>query len=85
MKTYRELVLNTNKTLKEESTKLGYCIKVLKNFDQLPEELRPILERIETKKEYQKAVKNVRTSKAGKYTPFFLLQYLYKVHKREAV
>lgn len=86
MKTYRELVLNTNKTLKEESAKLGYCIKVLKGFDQLPKEFKPILAKIDKDTEtYNKCIDNVRVSKSGKFTAFYLLQYLYKEYKSEAV
>jgi len=79
MKTYKELVLNTNKELKEEATKLGYCIKVLKGFSGLPNELKPVLKDVE--KNYAEHVNQVRQTKSGKYTAFYLLQYLYKQYK----
>ena len=86
MKTYRELVLDTNKVLKEESAKLGYCIKVLKGFDQLPKEFKPILSKVDKDAQtYKKCIDNVRVSKTGKFTAFYLLQYLYKEYKSAAV
>ena len=82
MKSYRTLVLDTNAKLKEESAKLGYCIKVLKGFDQLPQEFVNLLKAIDKDKAtYELCVKNVRVSKSGKFTAFYLLQYLYKTYK----
>jgi hypothetical protein len=78
---YTIKVLNTNKALKEEAFKLGYCIKQLDNII-LPKEFKSYLNTMKKDSSiYKLAENNVRRSKVGKFTAFYLLQYLYKVTK----
>lgn len=82
---YNVNVLSTNKRLKEESKKLGYCVKTLLRLaDSI--ELHPTmlanLQAIDKDSElYKQAAENVRRTKLGNYSPFTLLQYLYKISK----
>ena len=83
--TYKISVLDSNKILKEESAKLGYCIKVLMNNINILK-LSPLmaknLQAINKDSEaYKLAVNNCRKSKNGNYSPFYLLQYLYSISK----
>jgi hypothetical protein len=82
---YNNTVLASNKILKEESKKLGYCIKVLTNNINILK-LSPLmvknLQAINKDSEvYKLAVNNCRKSKNGNYSPFYLLQYLYSISK----
>ena len=82
---YKIEVLESNKLLKQESVKLGYCVKVLINNTNILK-LSPImvknLQAINTDSEaYKLAVLNCRKSKNGNYSPFYLLQYLYSISK----
>jgi hypothetical protein len=83
--TYKISVLDSNKILKEESAKLGYCVKVLINNINILK-LSPLmaknLQAINKDSEaYKLAVNNCRKSKNGNYSPFYLLQYLYSISK----
>ena len=78
---YTIKVLNTNKTLKEESVKLGYCIKQLEGI-KIPDEFSKYLKTMKKDSSiYKHCESNIRRSKIGKFTAFYLLQYLYKVTK----
>lgn len=82
---YKTEVLESNKLLKQESVKLGYCVKVLINNTNILK-LSPImvknLNAINKDSEaYKLAVNNCRKSKKGNYSPFYLLQYLYSISK----
>lgn len=82
---YKIEVLESNKLLKQESVKLGYCVKVLINNTNILK-LSPImvknLQAINKDSEaYKLAVLNCRKSKNGNYSPFYLLQYLYSISK----
>jgi len=82
---YKIEVLESNKLLKQESVKLGYCVKVLINNTNILK-LSPImiknLNAINKDSEaYKLAVNNCRKSKNGNYSPFYLLQYLYSISK----
>jgi hypothetical protein len=83
--TYKISVLDSNKILKEESAKLGYCVKVLINNINILK-LSPLmsknLQAINKDSEaYKLAVQNCRKSKTGNFSPFYLLQYLYSISK----
>ena len=82
---YKTEVLESNKLLKQESVKLGYCVKVLINNTNILK-LSPLmvnnLKAINKDSEaYKLAVNNCRKSKKGNYSPFYLLQYLYSISK----
>jgi len=82
---YKVEVLESNKLLKQESVKLGYCVKVLINNTNILK-LSPLmvknLQAINKDSEaYKLAVNNCRKSKNGNYSPFYLLQYLYSISK----
>lgn len=82
---YKTEVLESNKLLKQESVKLGYCVKVLINNTNILK-LSPLmvknLNAINKDSEvYKLAVLNCRKSKNGNYSPFYLLQYLYSISK----
>jgi hypothetical protein len=82
---YKVEVLESNKLLKQESVKLGYCVKVLINNTNILK-LSPLmvknLQAINKDSEaYKLAVNNCRKSKKGNYSPFYLLQYLYSISK----
>jgi hypothetical protein len=83
--TYKLHVLNSNKILKEESAKLGYCIKVLINNTNIlnlsPLMLKNLQAINKDSEAYKLAVNNCRKSKNGNYSPFYLLQYLYSISK----
>lgn len=78
---YALKVLDTNKALKEESAKLGYCIKQLEGI-KLPTQFAAYLGKIRKDSNLYKQVESeCRKSKSGRFTAFYLLQYLYKVTK----
>lgn len=82
---YKLHVLDSNKILKEESAKLGFCIKVLMNNSNILK-LSPLmlknLQAINKDSEaYKLALNNCRKSKKGNYSAFYLLQYLYSISK----
>lgn len=82
---YTLQVIESNKLLKQESVKLGYCVKVLINNTNILK-LSPLmvknLQAINKDSEaYKLAVNNCRKSKSGNYSPFYLLQYLYSISK----
>lgn len=83
--TYKTNVLEVNAKYKVLSKSLGFCRSVLLNDAtelQLPKEFKTFL--LATKKEqskYEILKGYVRVSKAGNYSPFFLLQGLEKMRK----
>lgn len=83
--TYKIHVLATAKILKEESAKLGYCVKVLINNINIltisPLMLKNLQAINKDSEAYKLAVNNCRKSKNGNYSPFYLLQYLYSISK----
>lgn len=77
-KSYKNLVLETNKSLKIERLKLGYCIDDLLKLTTLDGNFKTYLNR--AKKDsaiYKKLEVNVKKTKKG-FNAFYLLQYLYK-------
>lgn len=77
-KSYKNLVLETNKSLKIERLKLGYCIDDLLKLTTLDANFKTYLNR--AKKDsaiYKKLEANVKKTKKG-FNAFYLLQYLYK-------
>lgn len=79
---YKVNVLGTNVNLKKELKSLGGCRALLLNNVKeigLNSKFAQILK--ESKKDeslYKFLSKNVRTSKSGNHSPFFLLQFLHK-------
>jgi hypothetical protein len=78
---YQKNVLMINASLKTQLKSLGGCRSVLLNFAS-EIELTPIqikiLKSTKDQENYKLLQKQVRTSKSGNYSPFFLLQALYK-------
>ncbi len=71
---YRSSVLNVNANLKKESKTLGGAIKLLKALSEDETTLKA-LESVD----FKKLKKACRKSKKGNYSPFFVLQALYKL------
>lgn len=82
---YRMNVLNTNKALKKECKSLGGAVKILWLFRdeiQLSAQYIQILNEIRENDEVYATFKgNVRVSKSGNYSPFFVLQAIHKAIK----
>ena len=82
---YKMNVLNTNKALKRECKSLGGAVKVLWLFREeieLSTQYIQILSEIRENNEVYATFKdNVRVSKAGNYSPFFVLQAVHKALK----
>ena len=84
---YKMNVLNTNKALKRECKSLGGAVKILWLFRdeiELSTQYIQILSEIRENDEIYAVFKeNVRVSKAGNYSPFFVLQAIHKAIKNE--
>ena len=85
---YKMNVLNTNKALKRECKSLGGAVKILWLFRdeiELSTQYIQILSEIrENNDVYATFKENVRVSKAGNYSPFFVLQAIHKAIKSAA-
>lgn len=83
--TYKTNVLEVNAKYKELSKSLGFCRSVLLNdakdlgLDNVFKAF--LLATKNDKMKYEQLKANVRTSKAGNYSPFFVLQGLEKMRK----
>ena len=79
---YKENVLSTNLNLKKELKSLGGCRALLLNNVKeigLNSKFAQILRQSKKDEDlYKFLVTNVRTSKSGNYSPFYLLQFLHK-------
>ena len=71
---YKANVLEANKELKQETKTLKGALQVLKILTKNNEVLKACEE-----VDYPKLKKACRKSKAGNYSPFFVLQALYKL------
>jgi hypothetical protein len=71
---YKVNVLTANKELKQETKTLKGALQVLKILTKNSEVLKACEE-----VEYSKLKKACRKSKAGNYSPFYVLQSLYKL------
>ena len=71
---YRVKVLDVNASLKKESKTLGGAIKLLKALTEDETTLNAI-----NSVDFKKLKKVCRKSKKGNYSPFFILQALYKI------
>ncbi len=71
---YKANVLEANKELKQETKTLKGSLQVLKLLTKNESVLKACNE-----VDYQKLKKACRKSKAGNYSPFFVLQALYKL------
>ncbi len=84
---YKMNVLNTNKALKRECKSLGGAVKILWLFRdeiELSTQYIQILSEIRVNDDVYAVFKeNVRVSKAGNYSPFFVLQAIHKAIKNE--
>lgn len=82
---YTQQVIESNKLLKTECSKLGWAIKVLTSNVKvltINEAQKSLLAAIDKGGEaYKKAATNCRKSKSSNYSPFYLLQYLYSETK----
>jgi len=72
--TYKLNVLTANKELKQETRTLKGSLQILKILTSNDEVLKACNE-----VDYQKLKKACRKSKKGNYSPFFVLQALYKL------
>lgn len=82
---YKQNVLNTNKALKVECKSLGGALKILWMFREeidMGERYAKIIHLIRNDKDvYHNFRQNCRVSKAGNYSPFYVLQAVYKMFK----
>lgn len=80
---YFKKVILPNRVLKQQTEKIGYSIKLLlQNAEaiQLEAEFIKLLNKANKDETiYKQFAENVKKSKAGKYSPFKVLQYLYKI------
>ena len=76
---YKKDVLQVNKALKQECLKFGYSVKVLKQFAPITNTKHiELISLIDTDNNiYKQVEKNVRKTKNGNYSAFYLLQYIY--------
>jgi hypothetical protein len=76
---YKKDVLQVNKALKQECLKFGYSVKVLKQFAPITNKKHiELINLINTDSNiYKQVEKNVRKTKNGNYSAFYLLQYIY--------
>ena len=72
--TYKVNVLKANKDLKQETKTLKGSLQILKILTKNDDVLKAC-----NKVDYQKLKKACRKSKTGNYSPFFVLQALYKL------
>lgn len=79
MSTYKKQVLDVNASLKKESKTLGGAIKMLKALSNDEQTLKRLNET-----DFKVLKKKCRKSKSGNYSPFFVLQALYKISKEAA-
>tara|TARA_R110002073_G_scaffold144403_5_gene296512 strand:+ start:1234 stop:1593 length:360 start_codon:yes stop_codon:yes gene_type:complete len=89
---YQKNVLNVNKALKAQNKSLGGCIKLLIHFSK---EIKLSAKTVKTLRFIQKDDKAFKTFKAnvrtgqykgkstGTYSPFYVLQAIYKAEKAE--
>jgi hypothetical protein len=82
---YKVNVLNVNadykSKLKQECAKVGHAIKLLNDMKTvMPKEVSDFIKTIKQNKngEYEKCANEVRYSKSGNTSPFFLLQYVHR-------
>lgn len=78
---YSKKVLGVNSELKKQIRSLGGCRSVLITFQNeigLTGNQKRLLKASKAKENYEILKPLVRISKAGNYSPFFLLQALYK-------
>jgi hypothetical protein len=82
---YKSHVIGTNHQYKKEMATLGHCVRSLMQAQdvKIHPKMMAILREIKANKNdwYKIALDGVRKTKSGKYTPFCLLQYLYKLVK----
>jgi hypothetical protein len=83
---YATNVLSTNKALRTECKTLGGALKLLWMFREeieLGERYAKIVHLIRNDKDvYHNFRQNCRVSKAGNYSPFYVLQAIYKMFKQ---
>lgn len=78
---YKVRVLDTNKALKVERLKLGYCIDDLLKVASLDSKFKQVLSKAKKDSATYKGIEaNVKRTKNG-FNAFYLLQYLHKTCK----
>jgi len=79
---YKVNVLDVNAALKVERATLGHCLTLLVQTAKtinLPVSFLSAIKAVQKDSAKYKALSaNVRTTKTGKFTPFYVLQYLHK-------
>ena len=74
-------VLDSNKALKENCKTLGYALKLISECTNVHPKLKESAKELQKKgneTKYKECAENCRKTKDGKFTPFYVLQYLYK-------
>lgn len=74
-------VLDSNKALKENCKTLGYALKLISECANVHDKLKEsakLLQKKGNEAMYKECAENCRKTKDGKFTPFYVLQYLYK-------
>lgn len=84
---YQTNVLSINRALKTETKTLNGALKILWMFREeieMTESMAKLIKAIkEDKVIYHEFRKNCRVSKAGNYSPFFVLQAIHKARKQD--
>ena len=87
MKTYRENVLDVNKKLKEEEGSLGgiraQLLSVAKEINLSKYAVGVLRTSKKDKEMYEFLNENVRKTKSGKTTKFYVIQLLHKMEKNK--
>lgn len=85
---YKKQVINSNAKLKSTHKTLGGCLKNMHHFSEemgLTTSQKKVVKLLRGDgKAYAEFQKVCRKSKAGNYSPFFVLQAIYKASKVEA-
>lgn len=75
-------VLNSNKALKQNCKTLGFALKLISECANVHSILKNSAKQLQKKGNeamYKDCAENCRKTKDGNFTPFYVLQYLYKI------
>ena len=80
---YDEMVLQSNKVLKEDCNTLGYALKVLTTTEGIHKDIVSTCKLAKKDMDvYKEIVNNCRKTKKGYFRPFYVMQHIYKGFKK---
>jgi hypothetical protein len=78
-KSYKDLVLGGNQVLKSEVRTLGFALKLIRDTAGISPQFQKIArELLKDSEMYKNFANNVRKTKAGNFTPFYVMQAIYR-------